>query len=77
MGFRKPNYTAIYEQLQIARSELYNPRNDGFTQWGIKQDLYLIKEFLDSIIENSSVFVGENEWLTEREKHKVIKILGN
>lgn len=72
MGFRKPlDYNSINHQLYMAGVELNNPYNDGYNQWGIKQDLYRIKWLVDAILEDSSKFSGEEEFLNEHEQ-KVI-----
>jgi hypothetical protein len=55
--------------------ELNSPYNDGYMSWGIKQDLYILKFFLDKIIADSPEFVGEEEWLKEKEQEKMMEIL--
>lgn len=76
MGFRKPmDYNSINHQIHIAGVELRSPYNDGYTQWAIKQDLYKIKWLVDSILKDSGTFAGEEEWLDEQEKNKIMRIL--
>jgi hypothetical protein len=48
---------------------------DGFTQWGYKQDLWLLKFYVDECLDKCSNFVGEDEWLEEIEKQKMWSIL--
>lgn len=76
MGFRKPHdYNTIHHSLYMAGVELNSPRNDGFTQWAIKQDLYRIKWLLDAILEESPTFVDEEEFVREHEKEVVWRTL--
>jgi len=65
----------IMGDIQSMLSEIKNPRNDGYTTFGIKQDLYLIKDLVDRALAESPVYVGETEWLQEQEKKRIIKIL--
>jgi hypothetical protein len=76
MGFRKPmDYNSVHHQLYISGVELYSPRNDGFTQWEIKQDLYRIKWLVDAILKDSPSFNGEEEFLKEHEQHVMWRTL--
>ena len=78
MGFKKAlDVNSIIQQINAAAYDCGDPRNDGFVSWGVKQDLYQIKEILDSAIRRCPAFSPEQEWLREREKKKVIKILSN
>ena len=43
--------------------------------WGIKQDLYILKFFLDKIIADAPTFVGEDEWLKDKEQEVMMEIL--
>ena len=61
--------------IQMMLLEIKNPRNDGYYTFGIKQDLYLIKEAVDRALAESPVYTGEEEWLQEQEKKRIIKIL--
>ena len=49
--------------------------NDPVKGWGNKQDLYCIKELVDETIRTSPTFLLEPEWLTYREKQRIINIL--
>ena len=51
-------------------------RQDGFTTWPCKQDLYFVKFALDEMLARCSDY-GETEqqWLEEIEKRKVWKAL--
>jgi hypothetical protein len=76
MGY-KYNYnitTAILEVNKASR-QCCDPKLDGFVAFGIKQDLYSLKFILEDAIRRCPTFTGESEWIREREKEKVIKIL--
>ncbi len=76
MGFRKPmDYNSVSHQIYIAGVELNSPRNDGFTQWEIKQDLYKVKFLVDEILKSSPEFVGETEFLEQHQKQLMWKEL--
>lgn len=76
MGFRKPmDYNSVSHQIYIAGVELNSPRNDGFTQWEIKQDLYKVKFLVDQILKSSPEFVGETEFLDQHQKQLMWKEL--
>ena len=59
--------------------EATNPRNDGFSTWPIKQDLYKLKWAIDDALEKCSTYSTEKEWVEEQEKvreqEKIIRIL--
>jgi hypothetical protein len=76
MGFRKDwDMNAIKHQIWTMRHECTTPYNDGFVQWGIKQELYELKWLLDETLKKCSTFAGEEQWLKEREQEKIIEIL--
>lgn len=76
MSFRKPmDFNAVYHQIYMCGVEIMSHRNDGYTDWEIKKDLYQIKSLLDLILQNSPKFEGEEEWLADREKEKIVRIL--
>jgi len=59
----------------MARYECSDMRTDGWTGFGIKQDLYQIKWAIDDALRRCPEFVGEDEWLHEQEKKRLIDIL--
>jgi hypothetical protein len=76
MGYKKSwDVSSITSQIHSIARECSSPYNDGYTAFGCKQDLYQLKELLDNIIRNSPTFSGEQEWLQEQEKKRIIKIL--
>jgi len=76
MGFKKSwDVGNITSQIHTLSRECSSSHNDGYTAFGCKQDLYQIKEVIDAAIRNSPTFAGEQEWLQEQEKKRIIKIL--
>ena len=59
--------------------KMYAGANDpyvtGFVNWPCKQDLYRVKFAVDEMLEKTSGFAGEEEWLKEQEKEKMWKAL--
>lgn len=62
-------------QIRKAIIEMNSPYNDGYVAWGIKQDLYLLKFMLDKVIADAPTFVGEDEWLKDKEQEAMMEIL--
>jgi len=54
-----------------------DPYMTGWNNWPCKQDLYRVKFAVDEMLEKTSMFGGEDEWLEEQEKEKVLRILKN
>lgn len=65
----------IARQIHAISRECSSPYNDGYNAFGCKQDLYQIKELVDRELANLPTFSGEEEWLQEQEKKRIIKIL--
>lgn len=66
----------ITQQIHNAARECQSPYNDGYTGWYVKQDLYQIKFILDEALKNCPSFGDtEEQWLTEQEQKRIIKIL--
>jgi hypothetical protein len=66
----------VSSQIHALARECASPYNDGFTAFELKKDLYLLKEIVDQAFEMAPDFGEiEKQWLTEREKKRIIKIL--
>lgn len=65
----------LLRQISTIARECSSPYNEGFTAWGLKQDLYTLKFHLDECLKNCPEFADEKQWLDEQEKKKLIKIL--
>lgn len=76
MGFQKRwDVADMFNQVRSLAGEINSRYNDGFTAFYAKQDLYKIKWFIDEQLKTSQRFVGEDEWLKEEEKKRVVQIL--
>ena len=67
----------IIQDLHRCAREMNDHRNDGWTQWGCKQDLYRVKFELDQLLKNSPYFSMEKEWLAEQQKQQIWEILND
>ena len=76
MGYKKSwDVVDVVSQINRMTSECSSTYTDGFTGWGIKQDLYKIKEILNEAIRRCPTYAGEEEWLKEQEQERIIDIL--
>jgi hypothetical protein len=76
MGFKQNwNVIDIVSQLNTMSYECSTTYNDGFTQWGIKQDLLRIKWILDDALARCPTFVDEAEFIEKHDRDVTIKIL--
>ena len=73
MGFRKPNFNQAQTALRGILGEISSPFNDGFTSSYCKQELYVLKCWLDDEYAKLPKFAGEDKW----EQQRVVQILKN
>ena len=66
MGFLKPDISTAYSAIRKSLVEIGSPRNDGFTSFHCKKDLYLLKCWLEDEYQKLPIFVGEDKWDQER-----------
>ena len=69
MGFRKPNFNQAKDVLRGAIAEISSPYNDGFTSSYCKEELYMLKCWLEYEYSKLPTFVGEEKWEQERLIH--------
>ena len=69
------------DQVIVECRKMYAGANDpyetGWNNWPCKQDLYRVKFAVDAMLEKTSAFAGEEEWLEEQEKEKMWKALND
>jgi hypothetical protein len=66
----------VATQLRALSRECSSSYNDGFTAFELKKDLYQIKELVDQALSSSPNFGElEQQWLTNQEQKRIIKIL--
>jgi hypothetical protein len=76
MGFKKNwDTSSILQDIHRMNREMSSSYTDGFTSFEIKKELYEIKFALDQILKDSPMFSGEQEWLTDQEKKRIVNIL--
>jgi hypothetical protein len=66
MGFRKPDLSPAYRAIRLTMTEIGSPYNDGFTSSHCKQDLYMLKCWLEDEYMKLPNFSGEELWEQER-----------
>ena len=71
MGFRKPNFNQAEIALRGVLAEISSPYNDGFVASGCKQELYMLKCWLEDQYNKLPEFVGEDKW----EQERIVQIL--
>lgn len=71
MGFKKPDLNPAYRAIGQIANEITSPYNDGFTGMNCKQDLYMLKCYLDDVYNEMPKFVGEEIW----EQERLLKVL--
>ena len=60
-----------YHAIRISMTEIGSPYNDGFTGRACKQELYMLKCWLNDEYDNLPTFSGEEKW----EQERLVKIL--
>lgn len=72
------NVDDIIRQLNLCSTQVNSPYNDGFTGWGCKKDLLIVKYHLDELLQQAPKFSDpEEQFITEMEKQKTWKILND
>jgi hypothetical protein len=71
MGFEKPVLKNAYSAIRSSLGEIHSPYNDGWTASACKQELYVLKCWLEDEFKKLPTFVGEEVW----EQERLIKLL--
>jgi len=66
MGFKKPDLSEAYRAIRSSVGEISSPLNDGFTGSHCKQELYLLKCWLEDEYNKLPTYAGEEKWEQER-----------
>jgi hypothetical protein len=66
MGFNKPNLDGAYSAIRRSIGEISSPYNDGFTGSHCKQELYVLKCWLEDSYAKLPTYAGEEKWEQER-----------
>ena len=71
MGFKKPDIESAYSAIRTSLGEIHSLYNDGWTQSSCKQELYVLKCWLEDEYKKLETFPGEEVW----EQERLIKLL--
>ena len=71
------SHSLIVNELQKIYFATTDPRMDGYTTWGCKQDLYRVKFAVEDMLAKCPTYSIEAEWLEERNKELVWKALND
>jgi hypothetical protein len=71
MGFKKPTLENAYSAIRSSLGEIHSPYNDGWTASACKQELYVLKCWLEDEFKKLPTFVGEEKW----EQDRLVEIL--
>jgi hypothetical protein len=66
MGFQKPNLDTALSTIRTCLVEIHSPYNDGWTASACKQELYVLKSWLEDEYAKLPTFVGEEKWAQDR-----------
>ena len=67
MGHQSSFDTAdVYSNIRRMLREIHSPYNDGWTSSACKQELYMLKCFIEDEYKKLPHFFGEEEWEQER-----------
>jgi hypothetical protein len=66
MGFSKPELGGARIVIRQSLVEIHSPYNDGFIQSSCKQELFLLKCWLEDEYKKLPTFAGEEKWEQER-----------
>jgi hypothetical protein len=71
MGFRQPNLASARLEIGKCLGEIHSPYNDGWNQRSCKEELYMLKCWLEAEYKDLPTFVGEEQW----EQNRILEIL--
>ena len=66
MGFRQPELDEAYRVIRRCMAEIRSPYNDGYTSFACKQDLYMLKSWLEEEYQQLPRFSDEEAWEKQR-----------
>ena len=71
MGFAKTDLDNARDIIRRQLAEIHTPYNDGFIQMHCKEELYMLKCWLEDEYTKLPTFLGEEKW----EQERLIKLL--
>ena len=52
-----------------------DPKMDGFTTWGAKQDLYKVLWYAEDQLEKLSTYEGEDKFVKKRKQKQLVRMI--
>ena len=71
MGFRQPNLASARLDISKCLGEIHSSYNDGWTQRSCKEELYMLKCWIEIAYKDLPTFAGEEQW----EQNRILEIL--
>lgn len=71
MGFKQPNINLARFEIGKSLIEINSPYNDGWAQRSCKEELYMLKCWLEIEYNQLPAFEGEEQW----EQNRILEIL--
>ena len=65
----------VKEQIDKIVWAATDPKMDGFTTWGAKQDLYKILWYAEDRLRECSTYEGEDKFVKKRKQRELIKTI--
>ena len=69
------NREKIEQEIWKIKFACTDPRMDGFTTWGCKKDLIMLKYYIDDMLEQCSTYSVEQEFVDKLEQQKTFNLL--
>jgi len=69
------NREKIEQDLWKIKFAATDPRMDGFTTWGCKKDLIMLKYYIKDLLEECDSYSIEQEFIDELEASRTFKLL--
>jgi hypothetical protein len=69
------NREKIEQELWKIKFACTDPRMDGFTTWGCKKDLIVLKYYIDEMLEQCPTYSVEQEFVDKLEQQKTFNLL--
>ena len=66
MGFKQPNLSQARLEIGKCIGEIASPYNDGWISSSCKQELYMLKCWLEDAYKDLPTFAGDEKWEQER-----------
>ena len=66
MGFQQPDLDGVRNAIGKVLVEIHSPYNDGWTQISCKEELYMLKCWLEDEYNSLPTFIGEEQWEADR-----------